>query len=96
MNLSGGQRQSIALARALIRKPKILMLDEPTSSMDSETEQKVTENLFKLPYKPTIIISTHRLQNLINTDKIGILVNGQIARFGPTNEIIQQQNNEKA
>ena len=96
MNLSGGQRQSIALARALIRKPKILMLDEPTSSMDSETEQKVTENLFNLPYKPTIIISTHRLQNLINTDKIGILVNGQIARFGPTNEIIQQQNNEKA
>ncbi len=96
MNLSGGQRQSIALARALIRKPKILMLDEPTSSMDSETEQKVTENLFNLPYKPTIIISTHRVQNLINTDKIGILVNGQIARFGPTNEIIQQQNNEKA
>ena len=91
LNLSGGQRQSIALARAFIRKPKILVLDEPTSSMDSETEEKVVKNIFSLPYNPTIIISTHRIQHLTKTDKIGIVVNGQIARFGPTNDIIQQQ-----
>ena len=91
LNLSGGQRQSIALARAFIRKPKLLVLDEPTSSMDSETEEKVVKNIFSLPYNPTIIISTHRIQHLTNTDKIGIVVNGKIARLGPTNDILQQQ-----
>jgi len=91
MNLSGGQRQSIALARAMIREPKILILDEPTSSMDSETEEKVIKNIFNLPNNPTIIISTHRIQHLINTDKIAILMNGQISRIGPTKDIIQQQ-----
>ncbi len=94
MNLSGGQRQSISLARALIRKPKILVLDEPTSSMDSETETKVIENIFSLPYNPTIIISTHRIQYLTNTDKVIVLLNGQIARFGPTKEVIQQQSKD--
>lgn len=94
MNLSGGQRQAISLARALIRKPKILVLDEPTSSMDSETETKVIENIFSLPYNPTIIISTHRIQYLTNTDKVIVLLNGQIARFGPTNEVIQQQSKD--
>ena len=91
MNLSGGQRQSIALARALIRKPKILILDEPTSSMDTDTEEKVIKNIFSLPNNPTIIISTHRIQHLVNTDKIAILVAGQISRIGPTSDIIQRQ-----
>ncbi len=91
LNLSGGQRQSIALARAFIRKPKILVLDEPTSSMDSQTEEMVIKNIFSLPYNPTIIVSTHRLQHLTNTDKIAIIVNGKLTRFGPTSEIIQQQ-----
>mgnify|MGYP001250300358 FL=1 len=94
MNLSGGQRQSIVLARALIRKPKILVLDEPTSSMDTDTEMKVINNIFSLPYKPTIIISTHRIQYLTNTDKVIVLLNGQIARLGPTNEVIQQQSKD--
>ncbi len=93
LNISGGQRQSISLARAFLRKSKILVLDEPTSSMDSETEEKVVKNIFSLPHNPTIIISTHRLQHLTKTDKIAVVVNGQIARFGPTNEIIQIQKN---
>ena len=91
MNLSGGQRQSIALARAFIRKPKLLVLDEPTSSMDAETEEKIVNNIFSLPNNPTIVISTHRIQHLTRTDKIGIVVNGKIARLGPTNEILKQQ-----
>ena len=95
LNLSGGQRQSIALARALIRKPKILVLDEPTSSMDAETENQVVQNLFSLPYNPTIIISTHRVQHLTNTDKIAVILNGQLARFGPTSEVIQVQKREE-
>jgi len=95
LNLSGGQRQSITLARALIRKPKILVLDEPTSSMDAETENQVVQNIFSLPYKPTIIISTHRIQHLTNTDKIAVILNGQLARFGPTSEVIQVQKREE-
>lgn len=90
-NLSGGQRQSIALARAFIRKPKLLVLDEPTSSMDSETEERVVRNIFSLPNNPTIVISTHRIQHLTNTNKIGIVVNGQIVRLGPTDEILKQE-----
>ncbi len=93
-NLSGGQRQGIALARALIRKPKLLILDEPTSSMDNDTETKVVNNIFSLDYKPTIIISTHRINHLTNTDKIGILVNGKIARIGSTSEVIQYEKKE--
>ncbi len=95
LNLSGGQRQSIALARALIRKPKILVLDEPTSSMDAETENQVVQNIFSLSYNPTIIISTHRVQHLTNTDKIAVILNGQLARFGPTSEVIQVQKREE-
>ena len=72
-------------------EPKILILDEPTSSMDSEIEKKIIKNIFNLPNNPTIIISTHRIQHLINTDKIAILMNGQISRIGPTKDIIQQQ-----
>ncbi len=93
-NLSGGQRQGIALARALIRKPKLLILDEPTSSMDNDTETKVVNNIFSLDYNPTIIISTHRINHLTNTDKIGILVNGKIARIGSTSEVIQYEKKE--
>jgi ABC-type transport system involved in cytochrome bd biosynthesis fused ATPase/permease subunit len=59
--------------------------------MDSETEEKIVKNIFSLPYNPTIIISTHRIQHLTNTDKIAILVNGKIMRIGPTKEILQQQ-----
>ncbi len=92
-NLSGGQRQAISLARALIKKPKILVLDEPTSSMDSETELKVMENLHNLKEKPTIIISSHKLGILTKSNKIAVILNGKLAAFGPTNEIIKTQGN---
>ena len=68
LNLSGGQRQSIALARTLIRKPKLLVLDEPTSSMDTDSEMKVINHIFNLDYKPTIIIATHNANHLLNVD----------------------------
>ena len=76
LNLSGGQRQSIALARALIRKPRLLVLDEPTSSMDTDSEMKVINHIFNLDYKPTIIIATHNANHLLNVDTVAIMVNG--------------------
>lgn len=92
-NLSGGQRQSIALARALIRKPNILVLDEPTSSMDTDNEQKVINHIFNLDYNPTIVMATHNANHLLNVDTVAIMVNGQITRVAPRAEIVKTQNN---
>ncbi len=93
INLSGGQRQSISLARAIIKKPKILVLDEPTSSMDAENELNVIKNLYSLDQNPTIIISSHKINILTQVDKIAVILNGKIANFGPTNEIIKSSPN---
>tara|TARA_B100000676_G_scaffold313063_1_gene391033 strand:+ start:5328 stop:7040 length:1713 start_codon:yes stop_codon:yes gene_type:complete len=91
-NLSGGQRQAIALARCLVRKPKVLVLDEPTSSMDGNTEEKIINNLLSLSYKPTVIVSTHRTNHLARVDKIGILIDGQLVQYGPREKILRQSN----
>ena len=91
-NLSGGQRQAIALARCLVREPKVLVLDEPTSSMDGATEEKIINNILSLPYKPTVIISTHRTNHLTRVDKIGVLIDGQLVQFGPRDNILKQNN----
>jgi len=69
-NLSGGQRQRIGIARALYKNPQILIFDEGTSSLDSTTEQKVMESLYKLKGKLTIIIISHRTETLKSCDKI--------------------------
>ena len=89
-NLSGGQRQAIALARCLVRKPKILVLDEPTSSMDGATEERIINNILSLPYNPTILISTHRTNHLMRVDKIGILVDGKLVQYGNREDILKQ------
>ncbi|MAR60965.1 MAG: type I secretion system permease/ATPase [Euryarchaeota archaeon] len=91
-NLSGGQRQAISLARALIKKPKILVLDEPTSSMDGETEQLVINNIYNIDYKPTIIIASHKISILTTVDKIAIIGDGKLLNFGPASEIIKVNN----
>mgnify|MGYP001316546491 FL=1 len=91
-NLSGGQRQAIALARCLVREPKVLVLDEPTSSMDGATEEKIINNILSLPYKPTVIISTHRTNHLTRVDKIGVLIDGQLVQFGARDSILKQNN----
>ncbi len=93
-NLSGGQRQSIALARCLIRKPKLLVLDEPTSSMDGATEEKIINNIMSLSYNPTLIISTHRTNHLLRVDKIGVIIDGNLVQYGPRDEIVKQNNPE--
>ena len=61
--------------------------------MDGETEERIISNILDLDYKPTIIISTHRTNHLAKVDKIGILVDGKVARFDDKNNILKQQNN---
>ena len=78
IGLSGGQRQTINLARSLIHDPKILLLDEPTSSMDQGTEKKVVDNLRKACEKKTMLIVTHRNPIFSMVDRVLVLENGQI------------------
>ena len=59
--------------------------------MDSESETKVMENLYNLEQKPTLIISSHKLNILAKADKIAVILNGSLAAFGPTNEIIKSE-----
>ncbi len=76
--LSGGQKQAISLSRALLHDPNILILDEPTSSMDQKSEQQIVENLNNLVNKKTMIIVTHRNALLSICDRILVMENGRI------------------
>lgn len=84
--LSGGQRQRILLARALVRKPRIMFLDEATSSLDNSTQAAVTESLHKL--KITRVVIAHRLSTIMNADRIFVLDNGRIVQEGSYSELM--------
>ncbi len=82
ITLSGGERQRIGIARALVRNAPILILDEPTASLDSESERSVIEALERLMKGRTVIIISHRLNILFNADKIFVIKNGQVVEEG--------------
>ncbi|MGK0187673.1 MAG: ABC-type multidrug transport system fused ATPase/permease subunit [Verrucomicrobiales bacterium] len=87
IRLSGGQRQRIAIARAILADPAVLILDEATSSLDSESEQLVQEALDKLMQNRTSIIIAHRLATVRDADRIIVLKNGEIAESGTHTEL---------
>jgi ABC-type multidrug transport system fused ATPase/permease subunit len=92
IQLSGGQRQRIAIARAVLKDPSILVLDEATSSLDSESEHLVQEALDKLMVGRTSIVIAHRLATIRNADKIVVLQNGTVQEIGPHQQLIQNEN----
>ncbi len=86
-NLSGGQRQAVALARALLHDPDVLILDEPTSNIDGATETRIKSRLKKVMANKTIIINMHRMSLLELTTRLIVLQDGKIVADGPTKEV---------
>ena len=90
-NLSGGQRQRLALARAIVHRPQILILDEATSSLDSNSEQLVYQCIKQLRGETTVIIVAHRLATIRDADHIVVLEDGQVSQEGQWDHLIKEQ-----
>ncbi|MFL2643415.1 MAG: ABC transporter ATP-binding protein [Flavobacteriaceae bacterium] len=90
INLSGGQKQRISIARALIKKPKILILDDCLSAMDTQTEELILKSLDSYTKNISTIIISHRISSIKNANNIIVLENGSIIQSGTHNQLISQ------
>ena len=93
--LSGGQRQRISIARAILKKSPIILLDEATSSLDSETEEKIQKALDKLTLNKTTVVIAHRLSTILNSDKIYVMDKGIIMDSGNHEELLTKSDTYK-
>ena len=89
-NVSGGQRQRLAIARALIHDPRLLILDEATSALDPESEALVNANIARIAHGRTIVVVSHRLSSLTEMDQIVVLDRGRVMDVGPHRELVDR------
>ena len=90
VKLSGGEKQRLSIARAFLKKSKIILLDEATSSLDSRTEEKIQKALSQLTLNKTTIVIAHRLSTILNSDKIYVVDSGKIIDYGKHEELLMQ------
>ena len=88
IRLSGGEKQRISIARAMLKKTPIILLDEATSSLDSETEEKIQNAINILTKNKTTIVIAHRLSTILNSDKIFVVEKGEILASGKHDELL--------
>ena len=91
INLSGGQKQRLSIARAIIKNSKIIIFDEATNSLDEETNKIIKETINFLNKNSTIVIITHKLKNITDSDKIILIENGKIVKIGSHEELMNNR-----
>ena len=96
IRLSGGEKQRISIARAILKKSPIILLDEATSSLDSETEEKIQNAINILTKDKTTIVIAHRLSTILNSDKIFVVDNGKILASGRHEELLEKSSQYKS
>lgn len=89
VNLSGGQKQRVCIARALLRKPKILILDDSTSAVDSETELRIRKELSRVLQDTTVLIITQRINTMQSADRVIVLEDGEVETMGTPEELLE-------
>ena len=87
-SLSGGQLQRLAIARALLKQPQILLLDEPSSALDTEAEVALVKTLKELSQRLTVVVVAHRLETVRHADNIIVMDAGQVAATGSHDELL--------
>ncbi|MCK9159115.1 MAG: ABC transporter ATP-binding protein [Bacteroidaceae bacterium] len=88
VNISGGQKQRICLARALLRRPKILILDDCTSAVDTKTELRIRKNLKESWKKTTVLVAAQRIHTMLSADRVIVLDGGEVEAFGAPKELL--------